>query len=255
MIEARQLSAKQGNTVVFENLNLTLHLGEMVSLLGPNGCGKTTLLRTLLALHPKETGQVLWQGEAAEKLTPKVQSRLVSYVPQYHRLAFGYEVIEMVLMGVMAGYSEWARPTQAQRELAQNALEMLNIGNLSDRPYTQLSGGQRQLVLIARALAQDTPYIFLDEPTNGLDYGNQLKLLDKIQSLANQKRCILMTTHHPEHALMVSNRVITLQDGLITEDGHPDEVIHQASMAQLYDLSPHHLTRLPLKAFHVEQTD
>lgn len=248
MIEARQLSAKQGNTTVFENLNLTLHLGEMVSLLGPNGCGKTTLLRTLLALHPKQAGQVLWQGEAAEKLTPKAQSRLVSYVPQYHRLAFGYEVIEMVLMGVMAGHSEWARPTQAQRELAQNALEMLNIGNLSDRPYTQLSGGQRQLVLIARALAQDTPVIFLDEPTNGLDYGNQLKLLDKIQSLTNEKRCILMTTHHPEHALMVSNRVITLQDGIITADDHPEVVIHQASMAQLYDLSEHHLSRLPLKA-------
>ena len=245
MIKAVELAAKQGSTMVFKDLNLTLKLGESISLLGPNGSGKTTLLRTLLGLHPKEQGQIFWHGQNTEQLPPKEQARWVSYVPQYHKLAFAYEVIEMVLMGVMAGDSEWARPTQVQRQIAQNSLDMLNIGHLSTRPYTELSGGQRQLVLIARALAQNTPYIFLDEPTNGLDYGNQLKLLDKIQNLTDGQRCILMTTHHPEHALAVSNRVITLQEGQITEDGHPLDVIHQDSMAKLYDLSPHHLVRIP----------
>lgn len=247
MIEARQLSAKQGKTVVFKNLNLSLRKGEVISLLGPNGCGKTTLLRTMLGLHPMESGEVLWEGQSAKSVTPKVQSRIISYVPQYHRLAFGYAVIDIVLMGVMAGYSEWARPSASQYQLAEKALATLKISALSQRPYTELSGGQRQLVLIARALAQDTPYMLLDEPTNGLDYGNQLKLLEKIKLLGAEHRCILMTTHHPEHALAVSNRVIAMQEGCLTLDGTPEEIICAENMAKLYDLSPEQMANFKRK--------
>lgn len=237
MIEVFNLSAKQGDIEVFKELDLGLKKGEVISLLGPNGCGKTTLLRTILGLHPKSSGMIRIDDENLADLTPKDQARFISYVPQYHRLAFGYRVLDMVLMGVMAGYSEWSIPSQSQKQAAQAALDELNIGHLSQRPYTDLSGGQRQLVLIARALAQNTPYIFLDEPTNGLDYGNQLKLLNKIRSLSADHRCILMTTHHPEHAVMISTRVITMQAGQLTRDGSPKQVITQKNMAELYDLT------------------
>lgn len=244
MIEIQNLSAAQDTTAVFSGLNLSLNLGETISLLGPNGCGKTTLMRTILGLHPKTHGEILIQNQPSNALTDQQKARLLSYVPQYHRLAFGYPVIELVLMGVLAGKSEWARPTKVQIEQAQYALEQLNISALRDKPYTHLSGGQRQLVLIARALAQNTPYLFLDEPTNGLDYGNQIKLLEKIENLAAHHRCILMTTHHPEHALSIANRVITMQNGQLTHDGHAKEVITPNHMAKLYDLKSEQLGKL-----------
>ncbi len=243
MIEVRDLSAAHGKQAVFNNLNVRVSEGDFVCLLGPNGCGKTTLLRTLLGLHPKTSGQVLLRGSDMAALSAKQQARLISYVPQYHRTAFGYPVIDMVLMGVMAAYSEWAVPTVVHKDLALAALTQMNIAHLKDRPYTELSGGQRQLVLIARALAQDTPYLFMDEPTNGLDYGNQIKLLERIRDLADHKRCIVMTTHHPEQAMMVANRVLTMQNGALLQDGVPSEVITKTKMAQLYDLALHQIPK------------
>lgn len=237
MINIRGLAAKQGAETVFNGIDLQLKQGDVISLLGPNGCGKTTLMRTILGLHPKTQGSVEIEGKSLEKTSAKALSKIISYVPQYHRLAFGYPVLDIVLMGVLAGHSEWALPTAAQKDQALRALETLNIAHLSQRPYTELSGGQRQLVLIARALAQDTPYIFLDEPTNGLDYGNQLKLLEKISVLASDQRCILMTTHHPDHALWVANRVIAMQQGALIEDGTPESVVTPQILASLYDLN------------------
>ncbi|MBN2866396.1 MAG: ABC transporter ATP-binding protein [Thiotrichales bacterium] len=259
MIDVVNLSAKQGNITVFSELDLHLGQGEVISLLGPNGCGKTTLLRTMMGLHPNTSGMIQIEGANIVDLPPKVLARKISYVPQYHRLAFGYSVLDMVLMGVMAGYSEWARPTNAQKAMAEAALVELNIAHLSQRPYTELSGGQRQLVLIARALAQNTPYVFLDEPTNGLDYGNQLKLLDKIKNLSTEHRCILMTTHHPEHAMMIANRVITMQQGRLTQDGAPASVLTSQTLTELYDLAPEQaqdlwLQKLTPSSFKVVKT-
>lgn len=236
MLKAKKLKASHGSNQVFSELNLQLNLGEVVALLGPNGCGKTTLLRSLLGLHPLQNGDVWVNGKLLTRLPNKARARLISYVPQYHRLAFAYSAIDIVLMGVMAGYSEWARPTQNQVEQSRFALSQLGIEDLAERPYTELSGGERQMVLIARALAQNTPYIFLDEPTNGLDYGNQIKLMKKLIELSSEERCLVMTTHHPEQALMAATRVITLQDGIIQQDGSAEEVITQQKMAQLYDL-------------------
>lgn len=236
MLEAENLMAGHHGEPVFSGLNLQLNLGEVVALLGPNGCGKTTLLRTLMGLHPASEGQVTFDNRPVNKLANRARARLISYVPQYHRLAFAYPVIDMVTMGVMAGYSEWARPSKEQQAQAYDALAQLGIEDLANRPYTELSGGQRQMVLIARALAQDTPYLFLDEPTNGLDYGNQIRLMQKIRDLAHKTRCIVMTTHHPEQALMAASRVITLQNGEIRQDGSPRAVVTQQRISQLYGL-------------------
>ncbi|WP_319380812.1 ABC transporter ATP-binding protein [Thiomicrorhabdus sp.] len=241
MIKIHQLSAGHDSDNVFSNLNLTLREGEIVSLLGANGCGKTTLLRTALGLHPKRSGSVKVNNQDFHRMDARQRARLISYVPQYHRLAFGYPVIEMVLMGTQAGKSGWSRPNAADRENAENALELMNIDHLRNRPYTQLSGGQRQLVLIARALAQNTPMIFMDEPTNGLDFGNQIKLLEKIRSLKSQGKSVLFTTHHPEQALSTATRAISMRNGQIAKDGRPRDVLQVEHLRELYQLDERQL--------------
>lgn len=237
LIKVQQLSAGHDKKPVFDHLNLTINSGEIISLLGPNGCGKTTLLRTLLGLHPKRAGQIFFNQQDSDLLDAKSKARLVSYVPQYHRLAFGYPVLDMVIMGTLAGQSDWKRPGKAEREQAEQALALLNISDLAQRPYTQLSGGQRQLVLIARALAQNTPMIFMDEPTNGLDFGNQIKLLEKIRALKQQGKTVLFTTHHPEHALETATRAITMQNGVLGKDGAPQGVLRDDHIRELYQLN------------------
>lgn len=246
-IQAQNIQAFHAKDEIFSDLNFELKLGETLALLGPNGCGKTTLLRCLTGLHRVKTGEVLVNQQAIDKLSGKQRAKLISYVPQYHRLAFGYAVIDMVLMGVMAGSSEFARASKQQIQQAEFALEQLSIADLAGRSYTELSGGQRQLVLIARALAQDTDFILLDEPTNGLDFGNQIKLLDKLADLSNQQRGILLTTHHPQEALRMANRAVLMRDGCLIADGDPTELLTQQGLAELYQLQPEQLANFGLK--------
>lgn len=243
-IHATSLGAHHDGQMVFEQLDLLLKQGEITALLGPNGCGKTTLLRTLLGLHPKSAGKVMFGNHHEQQLSPKEKAQIISYVPQYHRLAFGYPVIEMVLMGSMATQPSWQRASKAQREEAESLLETLNIAHLKNKPYTELSGGQRQLVLIARALAQNTPFIFMDEPTNGLDFGNQIKLLEKIGELGRRRHGILMTTHHPSHALQMADRALVMKQGKLIQDGHPQQILDAKTLCDLYQLTAAQLPKM-----------
>nr|WP_243750638.1 ABC transporter ATP-binding protein [Thiomicrorhabdus marina] len=231
------LCAAYGRKHVFSGINFRLQKGEVVALLGPNGCGKTTLLRTLLALHPKTEGEIWFAGKSIDDLSVKQRARMVSYVPQYHKMAFAYPVLEMVLMAIYGDKAPWLHASQDEIAHAMSALEWMGIAELAHRPYTELSGGQRQMVLIARAYAQNTPLIMMDEPTNGLDYGNQIKLLQKINALMETGKTVLMTTHHPEHALQCSSRAITMKDGHLLSDGCPLDVLKDEKIRSLYELS------------------
>lgn len=246
VLMAEGVAAQQGSKSIFAEITLHLNAGEVVALLGPNGCGKTTLLRTLLGFHPKSAGRIEINGRDSSQLNAEQMAQSISYVPQYHRTAFGYPVIDMVLMATRGAKVSWVKSSPEQYDTAIEALKWLNIEHLAHRPYTELSGGQRQMVLIARAFAQNTPLIMMDEPTNGLDYGNQIKLLEKITQLKIAGRTVLFTTHHPEHAIGSASRAITLYNGRILKNGAPEEVLQARDIQHLYQLSPN---QLPANAF------
>ena len=156
----------------------------MLALLGPNGGGKTTLLKTLLGLIDAKAGEVRLDGKPLAGFSIQERARIVAYVPQVHTGTFAFTVETVVLMGRTAHSNLFSRPSAHDYDVAAGALERFGIGRLSQRPYTQISGGERQLVLLARALAQEPQFIVLDEPTASLDFGNQGKVMCEIRALA-----------------------------------------------------------------------
>ena len=220
---------------VLQDVSLAVAPGEVVCLLGPNGSGKTTLLKLLLGLSRPRQGQVRLDGRTVTAIAPRQRARRIAYVPQIHRAAFGYRVLEVVLMGRMPHKPFFFRFGAADRKIALKALDRLSIDHLKDRPYTDISGGERQLVLIARALVQAADIFIMDEPANGLDYGNQVRLLERIADLARDGYTFIKTTHFPDHALWVSDRVIMLKNGRVAAEGAAGEVVTQANLYRLYN--------------------
>ena len=173
LISARRLGFGYPGKPVGREADIVVSAGEVVCLLGPNGSGKTTLFKTLLGLLPPQQGTVSIAGSPIDKLTRQQIARLVAYVPQAHSAQFPYRIIDMVVMGRTAHLGLFAAPSRSDRAKAQAALDLLGIGALASEAYTRISGGQRQLALIARALAQEARLIIMDEPTASLDFGNQ----------------------------------------------------------------------------------
>lgn len=219
---------------VLRDISLSVRRGEIISLLGPNGSGKTTLLKTLLGLYRLDKGQVLFEGRAISSLHRMALARSIAYVPQIHRASFAYSVIDVVLMGRIPHKTFFSRFSPKDMEIAEAALDKLSILHLRDRPYTRISGGERQLTLIARAMTQGAHTFIMDEPANGLDYGNQIKLLEGLIDLCDEGYTFIKSTHFPDHALWVADRVIMLKEGRIIADGPPDDVITSENLFELY---------------------
>ena len=236
-IEIDQLSFSYRRTPFIENLNLRVSDEGIVALLGPNGSGKSTLLKLLLGILSPASGSIRIRGENLSGMTRRELARRLAYVPQTHREAFGYSVFDVVLMGRLPRTSFFARYGERDRLIAGEALEKLSIGHLARRPYTEISGGERQLTLIARALTQGADIFVMDEPTNGLDYGNQIRLLERINQLAAEGLTFIYTTHHPDHAMAASDRVIMMKSGKILREGEPQCVLTPENLTELYGLS------------------
>lgn len=224
-------------------LDLSLNAGEVLCVLGPNGSGKTTLFRTLLGLLPAVGGGVEVAGQALASLSRTDLARQLAYVPQAHAGVFAYRVEDVVLMGRSAHLGWMSAPSPADRLLARQALERLGIAHLHATPYTEISGGERQLVLIARALAQQAQLLVMDEPTASLDFGNQLRVLREIDALRRDGMAVLMSTHQPEHALRSADRVALMQGGHLLACGPPAAVMTPSALASLYGLTELEVTR------------
>lgn len=234
VLELLGLRTGHGRRMVSEAVDLGIAAGEVLCLLGPNGCGKTTLFRTVLGLLPPLAGQVLVQGQPVEHWPRAEFARRVGYVPQAQAGVFAFEALDMVLMGRAARLPLLARPSRADRALALACMERLQIAHLAARRYTELSGGERQLVLIARALAQEPALLVMDEPTASLDFGNQIRVLEQIAGLSAQGMAMLLSTHQPEHALRVATRIALLGRGRLLDVGEPRAVATPSALAGLY---------------------
>jgi iron complex transport system ATP-binding protein len=224
-----------GRCLLLHDVSFTVGSGDIFCLLGPNGAGKTTLLRCILGVQRMQGGHILIAGREVHTLTARELARHIAYVPQVANPSVPFSVTEMVLMGRTPYVRALAVPTHADLEMALWALDKVGIGHLAPRLYTEISGGERQLVLIARALAQQACLLLLDEPTANLDLGNQIKVLQVIRELAEQGYAVLMTSHLPDHAFLLRSRVALLAQGQIAVSGWPEEVVTDAVLSQLYN--------------------
>jgi iron complex transport system ATP-binding protein len=230
----RGLTIGYRDRVVGRGLDVGLQQGEVLALLGPNGSGKTTLLKTLLGILPPLAGAALIDDKPIASYAAPQRARRIAYVPQSHVPTFGFTVETVVLMGRTAHGSLFGAPSAADRLVAGRALERLGIAALKERPYTMISGGERQLVLLARALAQEPQFIVLDEPTASLDFGNQGKVMREIRTLAAGGHGVLFTTHDPNHALRAADRAFLIRRGLRVAEGRVREVLTRARLEDLY---------------------
>ena len=235
-IELSDISKSYGERILIKDYNYIFLKNDRIGIIGPNGCGKTTLFRMILGSLPVSNGKIKIAGKNISDFTTKALANMIAYIPQYHSPVFAYTVLDMVIMGRASHFSAFETPKEPDQEAAFAALEKVNALPLANRKYTSLSGGQRQLVLIARAICQSAKIFIMDEPAANLDYANHQLLMEIISGLANQGYCIIMSTHSPEHPFSVGNKVLLMKSGKVMGFGSPKEIITSETLQSVYDI-------------------
>ena len=236
MFEVKNISfAYKKSRPVLKDVSFSLEAGQTMCMLGPNGTGKTTLLKCLLGLSKAGGGTIEVDGDELTKLGIKQRAKYMAYVPQSTGLAFSYEVQDVVMMGRIAHLKFGAAHTSDDKKIVAQTMEDLRISHLMGRKYQELSGGEKQMIMVARAVVQQAKYLIMDEPTANLDYSNQIKILRVIRKLSNDGYGILMTSHYPDHAFLACSRALLMKDGYVQEDGLPEDVVTTGSLTKLYD--------------------
>jgi len=228
------LSFSYGDARVLKDVNFSVGEGELMSVVGPNGVGKSTLFYCLLGIFDNYKGKISIKDIDIKNLGVQEMAKLIAYVPQSHFPSFNFSVFDMVLLGTSVQISSVSTPGKKQIQLAESAMDRLGISHLRERGYTKISGGERQLALIARALVQQTNVLILDEPTANLDFGNQIRVLEQIRSLTKEGYTIIQSTHNPEQAFMYSDRVLAMHRGRVLADGSPSEIVTEELVHKLY---------------------
>jgi len=226
-----------GKADILKGVSFSIAEGLMTTLLGPNGSGKTTLFKCLSGLwHPRQ-GSILFGDQDLMKLSYGRRAGIIAIVPQDHEPPFPYTVADVVLMGRVSHVSLFSVPSKDDYLAAAEAIEKVGIAHLRERSYTKISGGERQLVLVARAIAQDAPILILDEPTSHLDFRNQILILSKVREIVRKKGLtVLMTLHDPNLAMQFSDHVVMIETGRIIAQGAPCDVLTQENIRQIYDI-------------------
>lgn len=235
-IEVYKLSFSYGDHLIFNDISFTAYDNQLLSVIGSNGAGKSTMFRCILGLLNGYKGKVLFNGTDIKGLNEKEIAKLVAYIPQSHYPSFNFSVFDMVLMGTTTQVSSIASPGEKQIKLALTALERMGIDHLKNRGYTHISGGERQLVLIARALVQGAKVLVMDEPTANLDFGNQIRVMSEIKSLTRDGYTIIQSTHNPEQAFQFSDAVLALKNGQILASGAPTDIFTEPLIQTLYGI-------------------
>ncbi|MCX6995866.1 MAG: ABC transporter ATP-binding protein [Kiritimatiellaeota bacterium] len=234
-IELQGVTAGYRRQDVLHELSLTVGAGEWVALLGPNGAGKSTLLRVLTGLHPATAGSVRLFGRDLCDIRPAERARLVAVVPQELVTPMAYTVEELVTLGRLTALSRWARPAAADLRIVERALAYTDTLELRDRPYDELSGGEKQRAAIALALAQEPQLILLDEPTAHLDINHRLEILQLIERLnVERKLTVLLASHDLNLAAEFCGRLLLLDHGQIVADGTPAAVLREDRLREVY---------------------
>ncbi len=228
---------------VLKDISFKVNKGEIFFLLGPNGCGKTTLLDCVLGLLIPRKGNIHLNGTNINVIRPETIARQVAYVPQSHEKTFPYTVMDIVLMGRASYIGLFGSPSEEDMAIVEESLDLVGILHLRDRRYTQLSGGEGQLVMIARALSQKTPLIVMDEPTAHLDFKHELVIMETIVELVRETGLsILMATHFPNHAFYFENndiptRVTLMNDNRFLKAGSPTEILSEENIRLIYNIN------------------
>ena len=233
-IKIENLCFSYGSHEVLKNVSFDAQYGQFLSVLGPNGVGKSTLFRCILGLLSPSAGSVFIEGTPIAQLTASQLARRIAFIPQSHNPVFNYSVFDMVLMGTTAQTGTFSSPGKTQTELVVSALESLGIAHLKDRSYGAISGGERQLVLIARAMAQQAKILVMDEPSASLDFGNRIRVMQTVRALTKEGYCVIQSTHDPDQAYLYSDRVLALHEGKALAFGTPQEIINSSLISTLY---------------------
>ena len=224
------------NHPIINNININFKQGEIVGILGPNGVGKTTMFKSILGLLPLIKGKITLDDIDKNDISIKEFSRNVAYVPQNNTIPFPFTVPDVVVMGRINRLKRFEHPSVKDYMIAYKALDTLNVSYLRNKIFTEISGGERQMVLIARALAQNPKLLVMDEPTANLDLGNQIKVLSTIKKLSSMGLGVLMTTHSPDHAFLCCDRIILLTKAKEIMVGTVNEIVTENNLNKAYNI-------------------
>ena len=237
ILQVKELSFHyERNRTIFHDVNFEMERGEVLSILGTNGAGKSTLLNCLAGLYRPAGGEIILNGTPMREMSMRDVAKVVGYVPQIHMPSYGYTVREFTVMGRTPYIGAFAMPSREDYRMADEALERMNITHLADKLYTEISGGERQQVTIARALAQQPQIILLDEPTAHLDYGNQYRVVQMVKELAAEGYALIMTTHNPEHAIILDGKAAILNREGVLGVGQAADTLSGDTLSRLYGL-------------------